>query len=242
MTGIYLIKNKITKKIYIGSAISINKRWNVHRCELRNNKHHSILLQRAWNLYYEEAFIFEILEICSKEKLVEREQYYLDTLNPEYNICKIAESCTGRVLNESSRLKISIGNKGRKHSEETKRRMSEYKKANPVIFTEEIRRKISDSKKGDKNPMFGKKFSEEHKSKISESNKNKFHTQESKHKIGLANSIEISQFSLEGEFIRFWSSTMEVERNLDGFKGSGITRVCKGSRKTYKNFIWKYKN
>jgi group I intron endonuclease len=41
-------------------------------------------------------FSLEILEYCDKKNLLEREQYYLDSLNPTYNICKLAESSLGR--------------------------------------------------------------------------------------------------------------------------------------------------
>lgn len=48
----------------------------------------------------------EILEYCDKAKILEREQYYLDTLKPTYNICKVAGSSLGRVTNSSTRLKL----------------------------------------------------------------------------------------------------------------------------------------
>jgi len=39
--------------------------------------------------------MIEILELCNKEELIQREQFYIDTLNPEYNCCKIAGNTTG---------------------------------------------------------------------------------------------------------------------------------------------------
>jgi hypothetical protein len=47
---------------------------------LKNNKHVNIILQRSWNKYSERNFSFIILEECSPERCVDREQYYLDTL------------------------------------------------------------------------------------------------------------------------------------------------------------------
>lgn len=78
MTGIYIIQNSKNKKIYIGSAININKRWACHISLLKNNKHNNKHLQLSWNKYGFENFNFRIIEYCEKEILLEREQYYLN--------------------------------------------------------------------------------------------------------------------------------------------------------------------
>lgn len=240
MIGIYQIKNIITGDFYIGSSNNINRRFYLHKYSLKKQNHHSIVLQRAFNKYGEENFEFIVLEECEKEYLINKEQYYLDNYNPIYNINKIAENCTGRILSEESRKKISLKNKGRKLSEDVKKRMSEYRKNNPLIFTDEIRKKISDSKKGKNNPMYGKTY----KSRVEAVKKaltGKPRPQNVKDKIGKANSIPIVQLDLQGNFIKYWDSTLQVERELVGFLGNGITRCCRGQRKTYKNYIWKYK-
>ena len=51
-------------------------------------------------------------------------------------------------------------------------------------------------------------------------------------------SKKVLQFTLNGEFIREWPSTMECERN--GFYSSVVCRCCRGERKTYKGFRWMY--
>jgi group I intron endonuclease len=89
-TGIYVIQQKSSGKKYIGSTKnSFAARWRSHLCELRNNKHHSIHLQRSWNKYGEDDFEFIIVRHVQddKEVLVE-EQRWLDTINPEFNISK----------------------------------------------------------------------------------------------------------------------------------------------------------
>ena len=45
--------------------------------------------------YNEENFEFKILANCSSEYLIKLEQWYIDNLKPEYNVCKIAGSCLG---------------------------------------------------------------------------------------------------------------------------------------------------
>lgn len=90
--GVYKITNKANGKIYIGSSNSLDKRWYQHSFQLKNGIHANQHLQRAWNLYGEDNFVFEIIEECSPEIQFEREQYYLNTLNPfddnGYNIVR----------------------------------------------------------------------------------------------------------------------------------------------------------
>jgi hypothetical protein len=54
-----------------------------------------------------DSFSLEILEYCYKEDVIIREQYYLDTYRPKYNILKIAGSSLGYKHNEDSLLKLS---------------------------------------------------------------------------------------------------------------------------------------
>ena len=84
--GIYMIINLINNHKYIGSSINIKRRLEIHRSNLRHNHHSNSHLQNAWNKYGEDNFVFNILEKCSKEKRFEREQYYIDTIKPKYNI------------------------------------------------------------------------------------------------------------------------------------------------------------
>jgi NUMOD1 domain len=59
-----------------------------------------MVISRALNLHGHGEFILFVLEYCSKEIVLEREQYYLDVLNPEYNILKTASNAKQiKVLN-----------------------------------------------------------------------------------------------------------------------------------------------
>ena len=77
-SGIYRILNTINGKIYIGSSKDVNSRFAHHRSSLRKGGHHSPLLQRSWDKHGEDAFLFEIVELCSVEDLMVREQTWLD--------------------------------------------------------------------------------------------------------------------------------------------------------------------
>jgi group I intron endonuclease len=85
MVGIYRIKNLVNGKCYYGSSKNIEKRWKRHKRELKKNTHINCILQRSWDKYGEDNFLFEVVEECSVDIILETEQKYLD-LQPEYNI------------------------------------------------------------------------------------------------------------------------------------------------------------
>lgn len=87
-SGIYAITNQSGFKKYIGQAKNIGKRWENHRNELRNNTHHNPYLQNAWNKYGESYFKFEVIQFCDEADLDINEQYWIERLQPEYNISK----------------------------------------------------------------------------------------------------------------------------------------------------------
>lgn len=103
--GIYQIRNIITGDLYIGSTCSIKDRWYRHKKDLKTQKHHSIILQRAWDKYGDHAFVFEVLERCVSYNLCIREDYYLQLYKPIYNIHKIAYSSLGCKQSEETKEK-----------------------------------------------------------------------------------------------------------------------------------------
>ncbi len=64
-------------------------------------------------------------------------------------------------------------------------------------------------------------------------------------RVGIANaknkSKKVIQKTINGEIIKTWNSTREVERVLD-FKSSGISKCCNGKIETYKGYKWYYYN
>ena len=107
ITGIYRILNTITKDFYIGSATNFTIRKSCHFHNLRNNKHANKHLQNAWDKYKEHNFKFEILVKCPKEYLIKLEQWFINTQNPKYNICKIAGNTFGRKFSDETKKKMS---------------------------------------------------------------------------------------------------------------------------------------
>jgi group I intron endonuclease len=113
-SGIYQIC--INDKIYIGSATNIYNRKHRHLHDLKKNKHCNKKLQNYFNKYGEENFIFDVIEYCNIEVLIEREQYYLDSINPFLNICKIAGNSKGFRHSEETKKNLSKNRKGKSNS------------------------------------------------------------------------------------------------------------------------------
>lgn len=135
----------MTGKNYVGSSSSIRDRWYQHRCDLRFNRHHSVMLQRAWNKYGECSFDLVTLEECTADKLFEREAFHLtalDSANPckGYNTLLKPGSGLGYKHTEETRARMSASHRkipkerrlefcrsfvGRKHTPETRAKMAE---------------------------------------------------------------------------------------------------------------------
>jgi group I intron endonuclease len=56
-------------------------------------------------------FKLEILEYCDVDIVLEREQYYLDCLNPEYNMLNVAGSLIGFKHSEATKEAKSLSKK-----------------------------------------------------------------------------------------------------------------------------------
>jgi hypothetical protein len=122
--GVYKI-NHLSKDglFYIGSAsgtkgskdcqLGFYRRFLEHLRALEQNKHDSKYLQNVVNKYGIDGIRFEILEIVETEDrkiILEREQHYLDTLNPTYNSsttarCPTVPYTNARKLASSKRMK-----------------------------------------------------------------------------------------------------------------------------------------
>jgi group I intron endonuclease len=163
--GIYRITCLVNNKVYIGSSKQIEIRKNAHKARLIKGTHVNKYLQNAYNAYGNSAFRFAILEVCDEICLIVREQFWIDHYKSYdrefgFNANRLADRPTGS-----------------KHSEETRRKMSAIKKLQYMEglitsnlighprkpHTEESKRKLSESRKGNKNPRFGYKEPEDKK-------------------------------------------------------------------------------
>jgi len=146
-SGIYMWRNLINNKRYIGSAINLSDRVKFYftksymKAALKNSRSHiySALLKNGYS-----NFSLTILEYCDKEKCIEREDYYLSCLPHEYNILEKAGSWLGHKHSDDTKTKISDALKGEK---------------NPMFgktLSNETKQILSEANKGKKNPMYNK--------------------------------------------------------------------------------------
>lgn len=123
-TGVYKIFNKLTGDFYIGSSSrSFKHRFYQHKNYLKNGKHRNPHLQNSWNKHGESNFEFVILATCPKEYCIKLEQWFLDTLKPQYNLRERAESNLGVRFSEEHKRKLSESQKGRPLTEEHKAKL-----------------------------------------------------------------------------------------------------------------------
>jgi hypothetical protein len=148
---VYAITNTNNGNAYIGSTISPHKRWGAHRRLLRAGKHHSFILQAAWDKHKEAAFKFSVLLVCPQELRT----FYEEAIMPlaSYNLvrtklqkifsgAKISAALIGRPKTTTHRAAISAGKTGMKMGSAfcEKARLRQLGKP----MTVEARRKLSD--------------------------------------------------------------------------------------------------
>jgi len=164
ISGVYCIEH-ISGRKYIGSSMDIGTRWRSHLNMLKAGRH-TQRFQAAWDKYGAHEFIFRVLELVNdREKLIHREQYWIDkftSYDEEYgfNTAPSADGTAGISPSWETRQKMSKAGKGRKFTEEHKKRIGLANKGKKRI-PEMIARM--------KDYLTGRKLSEEHKAKIRES-------------------------------------------------------------------------
>lgn len=249
---IYKTTNLINNKIYIGQ----------HKKPYFDEKYKGSgkAVKGAFKKYGRENFNVVVLEWCySLEDLNTAEETYVEYYKKLYkdqcyNIAAGGDGCSCKYMSDEERKirssKISAAVKGKKRpwligkrrSEETKRKLSDAMKGK--VASEDTKRKMSESRKGEKNPNYGKQHSEETKRKISESHKGKTpwnkgvkSSEESKRKLSEFRKKSVSQYDLDGNFIRSFNSINEAETETGIYN---ISKCCKGRQKTSGGYIWKY--
>lgn len=110
--GIYKITNLVNGKMYIGLSTNIAARWNQHKSHYKKG---DTILYKAMIKYGFENFIFEIVELCPKEKLGEMEKFYIKKYRTYvgfkdckgYNATLGGEDSEGLIFTEEAKAKMS---------------------------------------------------------------------------------------------------------------------------------------
>ena len=107
--AIYKIENLVNGKVYIGQTIKKPvRRYQLHKCRLKLNKHENAYLQNAWNKYGEENFSFSVLGFYNLNELDKMEVKYIQEYR-ELKICYNLESGGHfrKTLHDSTRKKLA---------------------------------------------------------------------------------------------------------------------------------------
>lgn len=166
-SGVYIIRNSVNDKVYVGSAQNFKTRFYNHSRTLRLAQHHAIGLQRFVDKYGLKELSFELLELAEPDNLVQCEQKWMDY----YCCCEYAKGF--------NTLPAAGSPRGYKHSAETRAKLvAAHKNRGPV--SAETRAKQSAVHKG-------KIVSAETRAKKSASGKGRICTPETRAKISAAN-------------------------------------------------------
>jgi group I intron endonuclease len=122
--GIYQITCTANGKKYIGSSLSIERRFTHHKTQLKYNKHINNHLQNAWNKYGKDSFVFEILEKVENatvESIRTIEQEILDSYSEKWDsLFNIATTVDMTVISDEIRAKMIASIKANPRSEESR--------------------------------------------------------------------------------------------------------------------------
>lgn len=224
MAFIYTLKDPITEKIrYIGKTCNtLEKRLSEHVYESKRSNRKSCNWIKSL-LKKDKIPIIEILEECDCLTANITESYWI------YQFISWGFNLTNHTMG---------GEGGYRYETENQK---------------EIRKERF---KGEKNPFFGKKHSEESKKKISQAGKGRkmpiSHIISCKKRMidfkptekAIKNMINrtkksVVQLNLDNSLVKIWDIINECERNTN-FSASGIIGCCKKRAKTHKNFKWMY--
>ena len=244
MIGIYKITSP-TGKIYIGQSTNIEKRWKDYNKMMRCKR--QTRLYNSLKKYGPNNHIFEILEECTEDKLLEKETYWKE----HYKVLDVPSLC------------CRMDGKGGKLSQFTKNKMSKSKlgkslKHNlPILqydylgnFIKEWNNYLELSNYNDvKKICLTESFT-----RINDSLWRFKHNIEYPLKLNLplsyVNKINklypILQFDINHNLLKEYKNNTQVINEflkpLNKEKSSAsIHACCKGKQKTAYGFIWKYK-
>jgi group I intron endonuclease len=161
--GVYLWTHLESNKKYVGSSVNLSRRLTYYFSKVNIARYKKSRIHNALLHYGYSSFSLTILEFIDIKKLskdeakkliIEREQYYIDNILPEYNILKTAGSLLGFYHSNDTKLKFKKAKDsennpmfGKFHSKKTKLKMSEIRKGKLQSKDTKLKISLTNSKK-----------------------------------------------------------------------------------------------
>lgn len=235
--GVYQIKNIANNKIYIGSAFHLKARKSYHFSDIRKGKAVNNRFKAAIKHYGPESFVFEILEEVPENvfknlskielslELYKIEQFWVDKLNPDYNIMKkdVKRACFEEltpVYDTPTSKKILVFDENNNYIETCPSlRFAERKYKVSTLHI----RKVADGKafKPVKNLIF--KWEKDSDIEIN------FNKRKGKFGSNNSNSHIIYQYDKEGVLVNKWTTAKEAVKSL-GISGDTLRKVLSNKK------------
>lgn len=235
---IYMIKNRINNKIYIGQTVrSLNDRIDDYQKGLGNN-----YLNNSFKKYGFENFEFSIIDTATSiDELNSKEIHWINKYNTTdknkgYNL---EDGGRNSLLSQETREKMSEARKGKKQTTDwVKKRIakagSEEAKKYGRAKTEEERKWLSET-----TPKYwlGKTRDEETRKKISQTKKERGFSEKQK-EVWCKRVIAYDPKT--NEVINTYESSTEAAKCLGNISQSTISRRCSGVTKNKGSIYFKY--
>lgn len=245
---IYLRTNKINGKQYVGQTSD----WETREKQFNriNQRYANKELTKARKEFGLDKFDVEILAtVDTQEEAWELEKYFIKELNTKYpngyNMSDGGKTSKGTKHTDETRKQMSerslefwscheSPSKGKTMSDEQKEAHSKKMKQFFKEHPEMVEAASERGKKlvGDKNPFYGHHHTEEYKKKKSEQQKGKHFSRKTEFPSKI-----VYKYDLDGNMIDTYQSTAEAARQ-NGCSQSAISWACKGHK--MKNFIWSF--
>lgn len=237
LPAIYIIKNNVNGKLYVGETMNLNDRMRLHLVGKRQ------IIHKAIRKYGANQFTlaYTYCPNLDKETLLDLEECLIDRMNAlvpnGYNLCKRGQSSIGRVLTEEARKNMGLGQVKRYENGGMHPRLGK-------IFTQNSKDKISNShkenfKNGYIHPMTGRNHSQQSKDKMSLSKSGESNYWYGKCGSEIPHSKPVDQYTKSGKFIKTYSNAREASIETKSDYRS-ISKVCNNVRKSAGGFIWKF--
>lgn len=224
-SGVYRITSLINGMSYIGSSQNMRIRANEHRSKLRRGVHPCQPLQIHVNEHGLDTLAFCLIELCSIQTVIEREQYYLDFMPAGFNVSLKANAAARGHKHSAESIEKMVRNRVNGYPKllpEQRKPATKPKRKGAHVWTDEQRKARSEAMKGNN---FGhtRKITAETRRKLSEKQKK----------------VAVNQYAANGAFLRAWDSATTARNEL-GISNKNIQTCCNGVREYAGGFKWQY--